>query len=519
MCVRDAYRFLSDVTKPCGTTSVIEENVYNGLNQRIGWHYDVDADGDVDSSDPWYWFVQDLRWRTVATYRVPTSWATAADSDPKERFIFHHAGLAGSGGSGYIDEVILRDRDNTSGFTASSDGTLEERFFHLHNWRHDVIALGKPDGTLVERVKYSAYGVATRLDPADYNQDGFIDFFDDDGFDADHTAGGGKADFDYNGTVNATDSTLWTTAYLAGGITARGALSTTNATTGTNNRAGYAGYTHSPATQQYHVRHRAYDPLVGTWGERDPMEYVDGSSLYMYVMSMPTTGIDPMGLSCLGMSCPDIPKLQPSGPSYDYPLDSGIPFDGLWTTPLRIRTPPRTNPGSTGPDGPTSPGGAPGFFTELQGSGGADCFIGPVKMSIKVERSQGTCICKSYDGSICVRPYERTRVCVELGLGVGVGCKYKFSGNIAAEPVGECPQGGGEPPDDFDLCLKCSVGGIIGSAECKACVKIPSGRTTFSCSLKASMGGASGGCSISAASCYTWVKYTGNENCGCVHEI
>jgi RHS repeat-associated protein len=514
----DAFGRLRKV-KNRSNSAVVEENVYNGLNQRIGWHYDADADGDVDGNDPWYWFVQDLRWRTVATYRVPTSWTSSADSSPKERFIHHAAGVAGSVSSSYIDDVILRDRDNSSGWLTTSDGTLEERFFHLHNWRHDLIALGKSDGTLVERVKYSAYGVATRLDPADYNGDSFIDFFDDDDFDTDYTATNAKADFDYNGTVNSTDSTRWDTAYLAGSITARGVLSTTNATTGTNNRSGYAGYQFSPATQQYHVRHRALNPLVGQWLTRDPMEYADGSDLYMYVMNMPISGIDPMGLSCFGMSCPETPKLQPSGPSYDYPLDSGNPYDGLWSTPLRFRTPPRSNPGSTGPSGPTSPGGAPGFFTELQGSGGADCFIGPVKMSIKVERSQGVCICKSYDGSICVRPYERTRVCIELGLGVGIGCKYKLSGNIATEPVGECPQGGGEPPEDFDLCLKCSVGGVIGSLECKACVKIPSGRTTFGCSLKASTGGASGGCSISAGSCYTWVKYTGNENCGCVHEI
>jgi RHS repeat-associated protein len=305
-------------------SAVVEENHYNGLNQRIGWHYDVDADGDVDGSDPWYWFVQDLRWRTVATYRVPTSWSTAADSDPKERFVFHHAGLAGSGGSGYIDEVILRDRDNSGGggWVAASDGTLEERFFHLHNWRHDVIALGKPDGTLVERVKYSAYGVATRLDPADYNGDSFIDFFDDDDFDTDYSNTNALADFDYSGTVNATDSTTWTTAYLAGNITARGALSTTNATTGVNNRAGYAGYQFSPATQQYHVRHRAYDPLVGTWGERDPMEYVDGSDLYMYVANRPIMQTDSSGLAMSGRCCRKTEVLSAMtvtyGPSFGY---------------------------------------------------------------------------------------------------------------------------------------------------------------------------------------------------------
>jgi RHS repeat-associated protein len=209
----------------------------------------------------------------------------------------------------------LRDRDNSSGWLTTSDGTLEERFFHLHNWRHDLIALGKSDGTLVERVKYSAYGVATRLDPADYNGDSFIDFFDDDDFDTDHTATNAKADFDYNGTVNATDSTLWDTAYLAGTITARGVLSTTNATTGTNNRAGYAGYQFSPATQKYHVRHRALNPLVGQWLERDPMEYHDGSDLYMYVRDNPVNGWDSMGLRreiCQGVACDYTPIDQAS---------------------------------------------------------------------------------------------------------------------------------------------------------------------------------------------------------------
>jgi RHS repeat-associated protein len=151
-------------------------------------------------------------------------------------------------------------------------------------------------GTLVERVKYSAYGVATRLDPADYNQDGFIDFFDDDGFDADHSNTNALADFDYSGTVNATDSTTWTTAYLAGNITARGVLSTTNASTGVNNRSGYAGYQFSPATQQYHVRHRAYDPLVGGWGSRDMAGYTDGFNTYSYVKGMPIIATDPTGL-------------------------------------------------------------------------------------------------------------------------------------------------------------------------------------------------------------------------------
>jgi YD repeat-containing protein len=49
--VYDAFGRLRTV-KNRSNAAVVEENHYNGLNQRIGWHYDVDADGDVDGSDP-----------------------------------------------------------------------------------------------------------------------------------------------------------------------------------------------------------------------------------------------------------------------------------------------------------------------------------------------------------------------------------------------------------------------------------------------------------------------------------
>lgn len=54
----------------------------------------------------------DERWRMVATYRN-------SDSSPKERFVYHAAGFAGSGSSSYIDAVVLRDADRNSGWTVS----------------------------------------------------------------------------------------------------------------------------------------------------------------------------------------------------------------------------------------------------------------------------------------------------------------------------------------------------------------------------------------------------------------
>jgi len=45
------------------------------------------------------------------------------DSEPKELFVNHQAGLAGMGGSSYIDTVVLRDKDSTNGWTGTPDGT------------------------------------------------------------------------------------------------------------------------------------------------------------------------------------------------------------------------------------------------------------------------------------------------------------------------------------------------------------------------------------------------------------
>jgi hypothetical protein len=38
------------------------------------------------------------------------------DADPKERFLYHAAGVGGWGGSLYIDAVVLRDRDSEKWF-------------------------------------------------------------------------------------------------------------------------------------------------------------------------------------------------------------------------------------------------------------------------------------------------------------------------------------------------------------------------------------------------------------------
>ncbi|MCL4742605.1 MAG: hypothetical protein KJZ54_10425 [Phycisphaerales bacterium] len=105
--VYDAFgrlRFVKDTSDQ----EVVAEYTYNGLGYRTGWHYDVDADGTVEANtehnadDPWFHFVYDTRWRIVAVYRV-RHWKDGGgwtfDADPKERFVYHNAGLAGGRGS------------------------------------------------------------------------------------------------------------------------------------------------------------------------------------------------------------------------------------------------------------------------------------------------------------------------------------------------------------------------------------------------------------------------------------
>lgn len=292
----DAFGRMTKVSTRGGSPATVAEYRYNGLNHRIGWRYDVNASGTVDGSDAWHWFVYDPQWRIVATYRIPTTWTGSADSSPKERFIYRNAGVAGSGSSSYIDEVILRDRDNTggaAGWDAASDGTLEERAYYLHNWRHDVVALISDQGYVLERTKYSAYGVAFRVLPADVNADGFIDGFDADDYDAFFTGSPAdpRADMDYDGFIDGFDRDDFLAHFDNDLTTARGTLSQHN------NRKGYAGYEHDPAPQHYVVRHRVYDPLGGYWEERDPLGYHDGAGLYEYVMGNPFTGFDSMGLA------------------------------------------------------------------------------------------------------------------------------------------------------------------------------------------------------------------------------
>jgi hypothetical protein len=210
----DAFGRLRKV-KNRTTSALVVEYTYNGLNQQIGRHADLDADGDVDATDKWEWTIYDPRWRRVATYMVAggSTFSGSADSDPKERYIHHAAGRSGMGS--YLDSVILRDRDQNGGGgnNGAADGTLEKRVYFGQNWRADTVVLMTSTGRILERVTYSAYGVATRHPVADFNRDGFTDFFDDADYDDCYTGAGcpsgQTADMNLDGFVDSFDYDEW----------------------------------------------------------------------------------------------------------------------------------------------------------------------------------------------------------------------------------------------------------------------------------------------------------------------
>ncbi|MFO0826745.1 MAG: hypothetical protein U0572_01240 [Phycisphaerales bacterium] len=287
--VYDAWYRLRQI-KNRTSGNVVSEHKYYGNGFRAGEHYDSDASGTVDSSDKWFWFAYDERWRILGTYRD-------ADSSPKERFLHHSAGLGGYGGSSYIDDVVLRERDaNTDWNGTAADGTLEERLYYCQNWRHDVVALVTSGGAIKERAKYFAYGIPFGIPLGDCDGDGDVDAADQSILLGAWGTSTVRCDLNLDGTVNASDQSIQSgTSGSSAGF---------SILTSVGNRLGYAGYAGDLAVQSdWHVRIRAELAILGAWNARDPAAI---DALYCYAHAKPIRDVDPTGLkscSCMILDC------------------------------------------------------------------------------------------------------------------------------------------------------------------------------------------------------------------------
>jgi RHS repeat-associated protein len=115
-----------------------------------------------------------------------------------------------------------------------------EAVYHYHaNGSFSVAALTDANGVVVERYAYSAYGEPLILD--------------------------------------ATATTVRPASVVG-------------------NRYLFTGREWDHATATYHYRARAYDPRLGRFLSRDPLDYAAGMSLYEYVGGRPLDGLDPSGL-------------------------------------------------------------------------------------------------------------------------------------------------------------------------------------------------------------------------------
>src|SRR5204862_7604740 len=103
--------------------------------------------------------------------------------------------------------------------------SIDERRYYCQTWRADVSAILKSDGSeVVEWVKYSAYGVPFRIDPADYNRDGVVESSDDTAYDDDYTNGRAEADLNFDCFVDGLDDDLFNNTYTDPGSCGRGLL-------------------------------------------------------------------------------------------------------------------------------------------------------------------------------------------------------------------------------------------------------------------------------------------------------
>jgi RHS repeat-associated protein len=139
----------------------------------------------------------------------------------------------------YVDDLVLRDRDTTSG------GTLDERLYATQDANWNVTSVAAANSTIQERYSYHPYGTPIILAPSF----------------------GPRSSSDFG----------WET--------------------------GFAGYRWDQETVMLCVRNRLYGPTVGAWVRRDPIALIRGSNLYEYTGCNPLAATDPSGLSATLAGC------------------------------------------------------------------------------------------------------------------------------------------------------------------------------------------------------------------------
>lgn len=121
------------------------------------------------------------------------------------------------------------------------DTTSESWYYYHTDALGSVVALSNSSGMLVERYKYTPFGVVSI--------------------------------YDSNGTLNSPDSDV--SAY--------------------GNPYMFTARRYDSETGLYYYRARMYSPTLGRFLQTDPLGYYDSMNLYQYCGNNPVNWIDPMG--------------------------------------------------------------------------------------------------------------------------------------------------------------------------------------------------------------------------------
>ncbi|MBK9188956.1 MAG: RHS repeat-associated core domain-containing protein [Phycisphaerales bacterium] len=218
----------------------------------------------------------------------------------------------------YVDDVCLRRVRLPSGTSGqgpppnqwvwADPAPADWGYYHLTDAQFSSVAMlpASVKSPVFERVRYDAYGRATHRFAGDLDHDGDIDA-NDPGWlghpDYDGPIGSATYEPDHDVNRDGEVDDEWLPTYFEhNGRTGVPDLRISDASTdhpagpGPDNAYGYCGYVFSGENALYCVRFRWYDPVAGRWLQRDPAGYVDGMSLFLYVMSDPLRMLDPFGL-------------------------------------------------------------------------------------------------------------------------------------------------------------------------------------------------------------------------------
>jgi RHS repeat-associated protein len=149
-----------------------------------------------------------------------------------------------------------------------------------------MVAIVNQNAVLIERTSCDATsgaGNARHHRMSDLNGDGATTTADRNILRNTNWGDYGVGDLNRDGIVDSADLAMLDND--TGGALPAGQLSA--GASGTDNIIGYAGYIFNaeiPGAGLYTVRHRHYAPDLGRWLSRDPLGYVDGMSLYEYVL-------------------------------------------------------------------------------------------------------------------------------------------------------------------------------------------------------------------------------------------